>query len=757
MAGVVWRTFLPAESPEWIRIRRNVLQFLPLPLAFAMLYLLNLSLAFFDESRQFVLGWGCFAILVLMFKARLFKRPPWRFVFIILSAFLALRYFFWRTTVSLVYTGLWDFIAMTALYLAEVYSMIIHFLGMFVNLWPMRNRPALLPTDTALYPTVDVLIPTYNAFHEIVRVTAIAATQMDYPKDKIRIYICDDGSTVSKRRHPVTGADAWERHYRLRRLAKDLGIHYLTRENNGSAKAGNINHALQHTTGDLVVMLDCDHVPTRDFLSRTVEYFIADPKLFLVQTPHFFVNPSPIEANVVGAGNPSAESDLFYREIHRSLDFWNASYFCGSAAVLRRTHVMKFGGLCGRTITEDAETALKLHSEGYNSTYMDMPMICGLAPDNYESYILQHTRWAQGMTQLLFTQNPLTTPGLSIQQRLCYFNSCFFWLFGFARIMFYIAPALFLLFGLKIYHVSLGQILAIALPYVLSTFFIMDFFYGRTRQPLFSEIYESIQAVFLLPAVVSVFLNPTRPSFKVTPKGETQERETLNARATIFLLIIITCLLSLAAAILRWIDFPAQRDTIMVTGVWCFYNMFLALTALGAFWERKQIRSSYRVHVREKVRLFFPRLKLEIEGMTTDIALFGVGFSIALPHPPHAREHVFITVPLPDGSDYTFHAQVQRIHKQGNVYNCGVKFMLNDESYPKAVAFVYGNSARWLKIWTQKAESPGTVPMLGKFFMLGLKGALVSGNLLAHNLRAAINLAYRVSKAAWKKPVEATL
>ena len=749
--------FLLAGNPEWVRAQRMALHYLPLLLAFAVLYLLNLSLEFFDESRHYVLGWGCFAILVLMFKFNLFKRPPWRFVFIILSAFLALRYFVWRTTVSLVYTGLWDFIAMTALYLAEVYSMIIHLLGMFVNLWPMRNRPALLPTDTALYPTIDVLIPTYNEFHELVRVTAIAATQMDYPRDKIRIYICDDGGTVSKRRDPVTGAEAWERHYRLRRLAQDLGIHYLTRESNRSAKAGNINHALNHTSGDLVVVFDCDHVPTRDFLSRTVEYFIADPKLFLVQTPHFFVNPSPVEANVSATGNPSAESDLFYREIHRSLDFWNASYFCGSAAVLRRTHIMQAGGLCGSTITEDAETALKLHSAGYNSTYMDMPMVCGLAPDNYDSYVLQRTRWAQGMTQLLVTQNPLTMPGLTPQQRLCYFNSCFFWLFGFARIMFYVAPALFLLFGLKIYHVSLGQILAIALPYVLSTFFIMDYFYGRTRQPLFSEIYESIQAVFLLPAVISVLLNPARPSFKVTPKGQTQEAEALNARAMIFLCIIIICLLSLAAAVLRWIDFPAQRDTILVTGVWCFYNMFLALTALGAFWERRQIRNSYRIHVQERVRLFFPRLKLEIEGMTTDIALFGIGFAVHLPHPPHDKERLFITVPLPDGTEYTFHAQVQRIHREGGKYACGVRFLLNEESYPQAVAFVYGNSARWLKIWTQKANSPGTLRMLRKFFTLGLKGAMVSGTLLGRNICAVTKLGYRMATSSWKTRAEAAL
>jgi cellulose synthase (UDP-forming) len=660
----------------------------------------------------------------------------------------------WRSKLCLVFKGLWDFIGMTALYMAEVYSMLVHFLGFFINLWPMRNRPALLPTDSSLYPTVDVLIPTYDESLDIVRVTAIAAKQLDYPADKLNIYICDDGGTLNKRKDPETGNSAWQRHFNLRQIATEVGVHYITRESNNSAKAGNINHALNYTTGDLILILDCDHVPTRDFLSRTVEYFIADTKLFLVQTPHFFINPSPIEASLGGVGNPNAESDLFYREIHRSVDFWNSSYFCGSAAILRRKYLEEVGGLSGKTITEDAETALRLHSAGYNSAYMDMPMVCGLAPDNYDSYVLQKTRWAQGMTQMLVMHNPLTIKGLNLQQRICYFNSCLFWLFGFARIMFYISPALFLLFGLKIYHVSLNPILAIALPYVLSTYLIMDFFYGRTRQPIFSEIYESIQAVFLLPAVISVFLNPTQPAFKVTPKGQLQQQEALNARAATFLVIIAICIASLVAAVLRWIDYPVQRDTILVTGIWCTYNLFLACATLGAFWERRQIRNAYRIYVQEPVRLYIPHLKLETVGLTTDIALNGLGFSVKLPHPLQIKDHVFITVPLPDGSEYTFEGQIQRIRKEEDNYQCGVKLLHNEKSYPMSVAFVYGNSSRWQGIWMQKANKPGSVKMLHKFLMLGLKGVLVSSIMLSQLLKTSVRKGIKTAKSTWKMHME---
>lgn len=708
--------------PPSLTLLQRLQSSMPFVFAGALLYLLNMSMERFDETRQLIVGWGCLLLLVALYKWQLFKRPPWRFLFILLSGYLALRYLLWRSFESMMYTGPLDFLGMALVYLAEVYALMLYFLGMFVNLWPMRNRPALLPEDISKYPTVDVFIPTYNESDEIIRITTIAATQLDYPKDKLRITICDDGGTVNKRNQPDSSQQAWERHYRLRALAAELGVEYITRETNRSAKAGNLNHALNHTDGELILVLDCDHVPTSDFLTRTFEYFLADPKLFLVQTPHFFINPTPVEKNAIGIGSLNGENDMFYREIHRSLDFWNSSYFCGSAALLRRSCLMEVGGISGKTITEDAETAFQLHSKGYNSAYMDRPMICGLSPESYDDYILQRTRWAQGMVQLFIMNNPLLAPGLSLHQRICYFNSCLFWFFGFARVMFYIAPALFLIFGLKIYHASLMQILQYSLPYVLSTFILMDFFYGRTREPFFSEIYESVQAMFLVPAVISVILNPGKPSFKVTPKGTTQDEESLNSLAMVLFVAIAVNVLAVVIGVFKWYSEPVLRDTLIITGVWCAYNLFLMVISLGAFWERKQIRLIHRVTVRESVKVFFPRLNLELAGEVGDISLKGMGFRVQVPYPLVSQERVMLEVKSSQGRVFQFEAKLQRIFERDGWYNCGAEFMLDSVKYAEAVAFVYGDSKRWLGKWAERSNSGGVVKLLWCFFILGIKG-----------------------------------
>lgn len=718
--------FNPSQENQSLSIGWLLLGFSSL-----LIYLLKVSIDVFDLQRQLFLSWGVFFILVFMYKWQIAKRPLWRFLFILLSGFLAMRYLIWRSTDTLIYTGPMDFIAMTLLYLAEVYALCIYMLGILMNLWPLRNKALKLPPDLVDYPTVDVFIPTYDESDDIIRITAIAATQIDYPKDKLRIHICDDGGTLNKRNHPASAELAWQRHYRLRRLAHDLGVNYITRETNVSAKAGNLNHALHQTSGELFLVLDCDHVPTNDILLRTVGFFTVDPKLFLVQTPHFFINPTPVEKNLIGVGNPNRENDMFYKEIQRSLDFWNSSYFCGSAALLRRQYVMEVGGIAGKTITEDAETSFQLHSLGYNSVYLDRPMVCGLSPETYKDYILQRTRWAQGMVQLFILNNPLMAKGLKFHQRLCYFNFCFYWFFGLARIMFFIAPALFLLLNLKIYFASFTQVVSYSVPYILSTFMLMDFFYGRARQPLFSEIYESVQSIFLAPAVIAVLFNPHKPSFKVTPKGNTQDQDFLNPLAGIFFIIILINILAIGAGVISWITDPILRDTLTVTAVWCIYNVVLAIITLGAFWERKQIRKFHRLNVEEPIKVTLPGSDVVLRAKTTDLSITGLGFQVSLAQAPSLASEVVMETTASDGRTFVFKAMIRRVVHKNGVYYCGTEFILNQETYPQIVAYLYGDSGRWERLWSKKARNEKNFSMLGHLFVSGIKGIFESLGVIA--------------------------
>jgi cellulose synthase (UDP-forming) len=677
-----------------------------------------------SDMRQ-VVGWGAFTLFYII--CRLCVKYDWqesflRIILVVLSSFLAIRYITWRTYDTLYYTGPFDFVGLTLLYLAECHTIALHFFGMFINIWPLRRKIDPVDLNSRSLPTVDVFIPTYSESEEITKVTATAASQMRYPADKLRIHILDDGATQARRRNPATSEAAWNRFYSLRNLAASLGVNYITRETNKHAKAGNINHALRVTDADIVVVLDCDHVPTSDFLENTVEMFHRDEKLFLVQTPHFFINPTPVEKQLEGVGTVSVENDMFFRLIHLGLDFWNSSYFCGSAALLRRSHLMMIGGIATYTITEDAETALMLHDKGLNSVYLDRPMVCGLSPETFSDYVIQRTRWAQGMLQLFMLRNALVFKNLTLSQKLCYFNSSFFWFFGASRFMFYVAPALYLIFGLKVYHASTGQILAYAVPYVLSVTFTMDFFFGKVGKPFFSEIYESVQALFLIPALISVIINPFKPTFKITPKGGTIEGDSLNPLAAPFFIVVSINFISIPFAVYTWVNYPLFRSIVLVTAVWCVFNIFLALVALGAFWEKKQVRRYHRIKASGTASVFFSHMKQKVEAELKDISLKGMSVEVLPTFEIRQNDDVELTVSDRYGETFKFQARIRRVIKRtvGKKVILGTEYYRPEEDFAKAVKFTYGDSQRWVDIWRDMGKGVDTKKLIWALMIQGI-------------------------------------
>ncbi|ROQ89895.1 glycosyltransferase family 2 protein [Desulfosoma caldarium] len=721
-------------------------------LAVLWIYITYAATIYLELRDQILVGWGFFAVLWGCVR-RGTRHVPLRVFILLLGAFLSLRYWMFRTFETLSYTGPWDCVGMLLLYGAESYGIGIHFLGLFVNIWPLeRKDEPTLPDDPTRYPSVDILIPTYNEPEEIVRTTAVACTLLDYPQDKLNIYILDDGGTVAQRNHPdpEKARAAQIRHERLQRLAQEIGVHYMTREENEHAKAGNINYALQclcsadaekmdiqnytcvnvgiqQTCSDLILILDCDHVPTRDFLTRTVPYFLRDEKLFLVQTPHFFINPTPVEKNLGIHGILPGENEMFYRRVHLGLDFWNASFFCGSAALMRRSCLAEVGGIQGETITEDAETALELHRRGYHSVYVRRPMVCGLSPETFDAFILQRSRWAQGMVQIFLLKNPLLARGLSLTQKLCYLNSCFFWFFGLARIVFFLAPLAYLFFGLRVYNASVIQVMAYALPHLFASTLTAHYLYGDVRHTLFSEFFETVQSIYLLPAILATFKNPRSPRFKVTPKGGHLRADAPNPLGYPFCVMLLLILLGLVAGVNRWMTLPLERDVVIICLFWNLYNLGIIVLCLGAAWELHQWRRHHRVVTDEPAELISETGR-SVPVRIRDLSLGGVRLGVAGGSASTLRLGETLTLRARDSSqkEYRLALRIVRLDPchMMNQEECTVGCQwVGDglQAFADRVGFIYGDSERWQRFW--ESTSRRRVP-LGRGYVLLLRAGI---------------------------------
>ncbi len=662
---------------------------------------------------------GVFAVIaVALLKPFTHKKIVARFLLLAIASAMVMRYWFWRATETLPpLDNPISFTIAISLFVVETYAIFVFFISSFITADPV-DRTLPPKVSAANLPTVDILVPSYNEPTEMLAVTLSAAKNIHYPASKRTVVLCDDGGTDQRCNHedPEIARKARQRRADLQELCAELGIVYSTRARNEHAKAGNMSAALERLNGDLVVVFDADHVPARDFLARTVGFFVEDPKLFLVQTPHFFLNPDPVERNIGFRPDCPPENEMFYHLGHRGLDRWGGAFFCGSASVLRRAALDDVGGFAGETITEDAETALEIHSRGWKSLYVDHAMIAGLQPETFITFIEQRGRWAAGMMQLLMLKNPLRRKGMSVTQRLCYLNSMTFWLFPLVRMVFILAPLAYLFFGLQIFVATIGEVLVYMGAYMAISFMVQNALYTRVRWPLMSEIYETAQAPYLSGVVIRTLFKPRGAKFNVTAKDEVLEEDFISPIFKPLLFVWILAGLGVLAAAVRWVLFPGDHTILAIVGGWAIFNFIIVSAALRAISERQQRRSVPRVPLQTPAvaaigsdgKFSFAtgmvldastsgaRLKL-VAGPDTDVAEmlsikpgYILYFTPEFPRSPHLENAIRV--------------QVASIERTNAGVIVGVRF---DPDQPMIVRetiahLIFGDSAAWERIRESK-------------------------------------------------------
>nr|WP_298415928.1 UDP-forming cellulose synthase catalytic subunit [uncultured Halomonas sp.] len=536
-------------------------------------------------TQPFTLPAQALFSVLLWIIALIVRRLPGRFstlILVVLSLTVSCRYLWWRYTSTLNWDDGLDMTFGLLLLGAETYSWLVLILGYFQTLWPLNRKPVSLPEDTREWPSVDLMIPTYNESLEVVRPTVLAALGLDWPKDKINIYLLDDGKRAA-----------------FRDFAADVGVGYITRDDNNHAKAGNLNHALTVTQGDYIAIFDCDHVPQRSFLQMTMGWFLKDPKLGLIQTPHHFFSPDPFERNLDRFRRMPNEGTLFYGLVQDGNDLWDAAFFCGSCAVLKRRAIEAIGGFAVETVTEDAHTSLRLHRKGFTSAYLRIPQAAGLATESVSAHIGQRIRWARGMVQIFRLDNPLFGPGLRLSQRLCYVNAMLHFLAGVPRLIFLTAPLAFLLLHAYIIYAPAVLLLAFVIPHMLHSGLTNSHIQGRYRHSFWSEVYDTVLAWYIaLPTTVAL-INPRKGKFNVTAKGGLVDRQYFDwSISRPYLLLILLNLSGVVAAIWRLQSGPADEiPTVLVSLVWVFYNLVILGGAIAVAAEARQVRRNHRVSI----------------------------------------------------------------------------------------------------------------------------------------------------------------
>lgn len=508
----------------------------------------------------------------------------------ILSVVVSFRYLSWRLIDTLDFQTMFQATLGIILGLAELYAFMMLVLTYFQTAHPLERKPAPLPDNVAEWPSVDVYIPTYNEELSIVRVTALACASMDWPVDKLNIFILDDGHRVE-----------------FQKFAEEAGIGYISRADNSHAKAGNLNYAMSVTDSELIAIFDCDHVPCRAFLQTTVGWFVADPNIGLLQTPHHFYSPDPFQRNLANGARVPPEGNSFYGLLQPGNDFWNATFFCGSCAVIRRKALREVGGIATETVTEDAHTALKLQRRGWATSYLQLPLAGGLATERLILHVGQRMRWARGMLQILRTDNPFGGKGLSLPQRICYFSAMVGFLFAIPRLIFLASPLCFLVFDQTLIAASPLTLFAYVFPHFFHCIFTSARMNKNWRYSFWGEIYETTLALFLVRVTAVTLMFPKLGKFNVTDKGGTIKQSYLDWQAVypnvIFLFLMFLSMLYGLYRLIMLQNSQVVFNALCLNELWIAVSIITLLLAIAVGHESRQIRGNARIRVHLPVTL----------------------------------------------------------------------------------------------------------------------------------------------------------
>jgi len=625
-----------------------------------------------------------------------------------MSMFCTFRYGFWRIMATVRFFqdpanhwGALDAFFIMSLILAEVYAFFILFLGYFQTIWPLRRAPVALPENTDEWPHVDVLIPTYNEPLDVVRYTALGALNMDWPADKMHVYILDDG-----------------RRKEFEQFAFEAGVGYKIRSDNKHAKAGNINTALKSMTSPYVAIFDCDHVPTRSFLQMTMGWFLRDKKLAMLQTPHHFYSPDPFERNLGQFRIIPNEGELFYGIVQDGNDFWNASFFCGSCAVLRRTALDEIGGIAVETVTEDAHTSLRMQMNGWGTAYINIPQAAGLATERLSAHVGQRIRWARGMIQIMRTDFPLFAPGLKWPQRLCYFNAMMHFMYAVPRLIFLTAPLIYLLLSHTNVPGYWAAILAYALPHLVLSNVTNSRIQGEHRHSWWNEIYETVLSPYILLPTMMALINPKLGKFNVTAKGGVVKRTFFDAKiAQPFLIMLLFNLAGLIVAIPRYFLWDRDRPgTVIMNVIWCCFNVVILGVTTAVAREMKQLRTTVRISIVTPVMVKLSDGRL-VSGETTDMSSGGTCIRLTEAVEASAESRVQLVFPLPS-TGTNLPATV--VSEEGTLMR--VRFEdLNIAEQEVLTMVLYSRADSWLG-WGESRESDNVLRSLGRIFQISMQG-----------------------------------
>lgn len=314
----------------------------------------------------------------------------------------------------------WVFIAI------EIVVAIPIFMQTFWSLFVLkkRHRPKLRLVGNDC-PTVDVLITCCGEDDDLIMDTVRASCDLDYPHDRFRVILLDDGKANNLAASVEDLMDIYPNVFYMRRQKIPGVPHHF--------KAGNLNYGLDEVhnlpggAGEFMAALDADMIPEQHWLRAIMPHMILDPKMGLACPPQLFYN--------VPKGDPLCQSLDFFVHVSETVkDVMGVAWCTGSGYIARREALDSIGNFPRGSLAEDVATSTLMLGKGWHTAFVHEALQYGTVPEDFGAHLKQRTRWAIGTVdtsiKLNFCLFGKQISKMTIYQRLCSFMYAFLSIFN---------------------------------------------------------------------------------------------------------------------------------------------------------------------------------------------------------------------------------------------------------------------------------------------------------------------------------------
>ena len=343
-------------------------------------------------------------------------------------------------------------IAFFALYISFVW---INFLYLVE---PKKNKPI------TYYPTVTIAVPAYNE-EKGIEMTIRSLMALDYPKDKLKIAVINDGSS-DKTLDIAT---------RVAKLFPQVII--IDKKNGGKAAA--LNTCLEKTKTELFACVDADSTVNTCSLKKIIPLF--DSKTASVISAIKVNKPKTIYEKLQRFEYIIA---ILSRKLMASID--TLAMTPGVLSVYK-TQVLKDVGMFDQdNITEDFEIALRLKYHGHSIKIAEDAITWTNVPKDFMTLWRQRIRWYRG-----FIDNHVKYKDMFFSKK--------YGVMGYFQLPLNIAGVVFLLVAISIVTFAIFDKL---IEFLIRTFSINNYFLTLFDLPTLREFVLGQNLKIMLPIYI---------------------------------------------------------------------------------------------------------------------------------------------------------------------------------------------------------------------------------------------------------------